>query len=174
MNGSLLAHALGGLARRKARSIALGGGLAFAVALVAAVIFLTEALRAESERARAAQSDIVVQKLVGGRPTTIPAAEQAKLGDIPSVREVTPRVWGYIFLPALQGNVTVVGTPRGAAPVSVANGVLHSGRDLTPGEHEMIAGVELAHFLGMLPGDELGLPSADSRANPLKLVGTFK
>ncbi|MBX3260574.1 MAG: hypothetical protein KF782_12845 [Labilithrix sp.] len=73
---------------------------------------------------RDAHPDIVVQKLVGGRPTTIPASERAKLGDIPSVRDVTPRVWGYIFLPALQGNVTVVGAPRGAAPLSVANGVL--------------------------------------------------
>ena len=173
MKGSLLAHALGALGRRKARSLALGGGLAFAVALVAAVLFLTEALRAEAVRARAAHPDIVVQKLVGGRPTTIPASERAKLVDIPSVREVTPRVWGYVFLPALQGNVTIVASPPGVPPISVANGVLHSGRDLNPGQHEMIAGVELAHFLGMLPGDELGLPSADPRAHAMKLVGTF-
>lgn len=173
MNGSLLAHAFGALVRRRARSLALGGGLAFAVALVAAVLFMTEALRAEAERARAAHPDIVVQKLVGGRPTTISANDREKIVDIPSVREVTPRVWGYIFLPALQGNVTIVSVPRGVAPVSVANGVLHSGRDLELGKHEMIMGVELAHFLGMLPGDELGLPSADPRARALKLVGTF-
>ena len=37
----------------------------------------------------------------------------------------------------------------------------------------MVAGVELARFLGMRPGDELGLPSADPRAKPMKLVGTF-
>lgn len=174
MKGSLLSHALGALTRRKARSIALGGGLAFAVALVAAVLFLTESLRAEAERAHAAHPDIVVQRLVGGRPTTLSASEQHKLFDIPSVRNVTPRVWGYMFLPALQGNVTIVASPRGSAPISVASGALHSGRDLRPGEHEMIAGVDLAHFLGMLPGDELGFPSADPRAQPMKLVGTFR
>jgi ABC-type lipoprotein release transport system permease subunit len=174
MSSSLLAHALGALLRRKARSFALGGGLAFAVALVAAVVFLTEALRAEAERAHAAHPDIVVQRLVGGRPTTIPVADGAKLEDIASVRGVTPRVWGYVFLPALQGNVTIVATPRGAPTLSVANGTLASGRDLRPGEHEMVAGVELAHFLGMLPGDELGLPSADPRAHAMKLVGTFR
>src|SRR5262249_38660511 len=118
--------------------------------------------------------DIVVQKLVGGRPTTIPQSEGAKLADIPSVRSVAPRVWGYIFLPALQGNVTIVSSPKGAPAISVANGVLAGGRDLVPGQHEMIAGVELAHFLGMLPGDELGLPSADPRAHAMKLVGTFR
>ncbi len=174
MRGAILAHALAALGRRKARSLALGGGLAFAVALVAAVLFLTESLRAEAARARAAQSDVVVQKLVGGRPTTIPAAERTKLEDIPSVRRVEPRVWGYIFLPALQANVTIVSSPKTAPAITVANGVLYSGRDLVPGQHEMIAGVELAHFLGMLPGDELGLPSADPRAHAMKLVGTFK
>lgn len=174
MKLSILAFALRALARRKARAFALGGGLAFAVALVAAVVFLTESLRAEAERAHAAHPDIVVQKLVGGRPTTIAAAEAAKLTDIPSVRAVTPRVWGYVFLPSLQGNVTIVGTSKGAGALSVANGVLAEGRDLTPGAHEMIAGAELAKFLGMRPGDELGLPSANPDAHALKLVGTFK
>ncbi|HSO30905.1 MAG TPA: ABC transporter permease [Labilithrix sp.] len=174
MKLSILGFALKALARRKARALALGGGLAFAVALIAAVIFLTESLRAEAERAHEAQPDIVVQKLVGGRPTTIPASEASKLTDIPSVRAVTPRVWGYVFLPSLQGNVTIVGTARNAPPLSLANGVLAEGRDLTPGAHEMIAGAELARFLGMRPGDELGLPTANPDAHALKLVGTFR
>jgi ABC-type lipoprotein release transport system permease subunit len=170
---SLLAFALAALGRRKARSLALGGGLAFAVALVAAVMFLTEALRGEAQRAHAAHPDIVVQKLVGGRPTTLASADRARVEDIPSVRAVTPRVWGYVFLPALQGNVTIVGTPANAPSLSVANGVLERGRDITPGAHEMIAGVDLAHFLGMLPGDELALPTA-TQTRPLALVGTFR
>jgi ABC-type lipoprotein release transport system permease subunit len=167
----LLVYALAALARRRARSIALGGGLAFAVALFAAVLFLTESLRAEAERARSAEPDIVVQKLVGGRPATI--AKTDALADIPSVRSVTPRVWGYVFLPTLQGNVTVVGSARGAPAISVTGGELHSGRDLTPGAHEMIAGVDLAHALGMMPGDELDLSSIGGAQRPLKLVGTF-
>ena len=174
MKTSILAFALRALARRKARAFALGGGLAFAVALVAAVVFLTESLRAEAERAHAAHPDIVVQRLVGGRPTTIASADAAKLTDIPSVRTVTPRVWGYVFLPSLQGNVTIVGTSKGAQPLSIANGVLAEGRDITPRAHEMIAGAELARFLGMHIGDELGLPTTNPDAHALKLVGTFR
>lgn len=174
MKSSILAFALRALARRKARALALGGGLVFAVALVAAVVFLTESLRAEAERAHAAHPDIVVQRLVGGRPTTISAAAAAKLADIPSVRSVTARVWGFVFLPSLQGNVTIVGTSKGAPPLSTANGVLAEGRDLAPGAHEMIAGAELARFLGMRPGDELGLPTSNPDARALKLVGTFR
>jgi ABC-type lipoprotein release transport system permease subunit len=171
---SILGFALRALSRRNARAFALGGGLAFAVALIAAVIFMTEALRGEAERAHAAHADIVVQKLVGGRPTTISASEAAKIADIPSVRSVTPRVWGYFFLPSLQGNVTIIGTAKDAKPLTVASGVLAEGRDITPGEHEMIAGAELAQFLGLRPGDELGLPSWNFDAHALKLVGTFR
>lgn len=173
MKGSLLAFALSALARRKARAFALGGGLVFGVALIAAVLFLTESLRGEAERAHDANPDIVVQRLVAGRPTTIAASSVDKIRGIPSVRSVTPRIWGYVFLPSLQGNVTIVGTAKDAPALSTANGTLAEGRDLTPGAHEMIAGVELAKFLGMRVGDELGLPSADPRAKPMKLVGTF-
>jgi len=174
VKASILVHAFGALARRKARAVALGGGLAFAVALVAAVMFLTGSLRAEAELAHGAQPDIVVQRLVAGRPTVLSLADREALDGIPSVRSITPRIWGYVFLPALQGNVTIVGTAPDATTLSTANGVLEEGRDITLGQHEMIAGVELARFLGMRPGDELGLPSSDPRAHAMKLVGTFR
>ncbi len=173
MKLSILAFALAALRRRKARAIALGGGLAFAVALVSAVVFMTESLRAEAERAHAAHPDAVVQRLVGGRPTVIAEREAQAIADIPSVRSVVPRVWGYVFLPALQGNVTIVGTANGASSLSVATGTLAEGRDVARGAHEMIAGQELAKFLGMMVGDELALPSA-TQTRALALVGTFR
>ena len=70
MTLGLLVFALRALARRKARAVALGGGLAFAVALVAAVLFLSDALRGESDAARNALPDLVVSRLRGGRPAT--------------------------------------------------------------------------------------------------------
>lgn len=169
----LLGFALAATFRRRARSVALGGGLAFAVALVAAVVFLTESLRAESERARAAQPDVVVQRLIGGRPAVLSTTDAATLADVPSVREVTPRVWGYVFVPALQGNVTVMGTRAGTPALAVARGTLAEGRDVERGKHEMVAGKELARFLGMRLGDELALPSLGPSV-PLRLVGTFR
>jgi ABC-type lipoprotein release transport system permease subunit len=164
---------MGGMGRRRAKTFALGGALALAVALVAAVLFLTDALRAESERGNAAMPDVTVEKLVAGRPSTISRAEGDKIRGLPSVRSVTPRAWGYLFLAAIQGNVTIVGVPPGAPALSAASGSLASGRDLVPGAHEMIAGRGLSSLLGLDLGDELGLPSANPQAVPLKLVGTF-
>jgi ABC-type lipoprotein release transport system permease subunit len=169
---SLLGYALGALSRRRAKALALGGGLAFAVALVSAVLFLTSALRGEADRAKSAIPDVVVQRLSAGRPATIALADASALADIPSVRAVRPRVWGYVFLPDLQGNVTVIGTRDPLAPLGEVKGTLAEGRDLARGAHEMVAGATLARFLGLHLGDALALPSPTPSA-PLTLVGTF-
>ncbi len=168
---SLFSFALASLGRRLGKALALGLGLALTVMLVAAVIFLTDALRAESARAERAMPDVVVQRLVGGRPTTIALTDAAKLQDIAGVRDVRPRVWGYLFLPALQGNVTIVGV-RPDAPALDAHVVLDRGRDLSRGNHEMLLGETLARALGLREGDTLGLPTATPSPS-LRVAGTF-
>jgi ABC-type lipoprotein release transport system permease subunit len=175
---SLFVHAASGVARRGSKAFALGGGVALAVALVSAVLFLTDALRADAERARSAVPDVVVQRLVGGRPSILLPSDAKKLDGIESVQAVRARVWGYVFVPALQGNVTVIGAPPGAASLADVRGALDEGRDLVPAAHEMIAGKTLARAMGLVVGDELGLPAASAgEGSPpppaLKLVGTF-
>lgn len=169
----LLGYAFGSLCRRRAKALALGAGLTLVVALVAAVLFLTDALRAEAERSRAAVPDVVVQRLVAGRPSVTRGADARALSGILGVTSVRPRVWGYVFLPELQGNVTVVGVAPDAPPLSAAAGTLAAGRDLALGRHEMVCGVTLAHALGLLVGDAITLPAPDLRAPPLEVVGTF-
>ncbi len=170
----LLRFAIGGLRRRRAKALAVGGGLFFAVALLSAVLFLSDALRAESQRAEAAWPHLTVSSLKGGRPTATPVQDATKIRDVLAVASVRPRVWGYVFLPALQGNVTVVGVSREAAPPEMTlRASLSNGRDLALGAHEMVTGKDLATFLGLRPGDELGLPSVSPKAKPLKLTGTF-
>lgn len=167
---SLLAFAVGSLWRRRSRAIALGIGLSLTVTLVAAVLFLTEALRGEAERGQVALPDVVVQRLVAGRPTVVKLSDAKALEGIDSVAAVRTRVWGYVFLPALQGNVTVVGV--GSLASLDGTGALEKGRDLHAGAHEMIAGAPLVRALGLVVGDSLGLPSPKP-SPPLTLVGTF-
>ena len=172
MTRGLLSFATSAVWRRRGRALGLGLGLALTVTLIAAILFVTESLRAEAVRANAALPDVVVQRLVGGRPTVMSLEDGGKLEGIDSVRAVRPRVWGYLFVPALQGNVTIVGVSANASPLDVAHGSLAQGRDLTHASHEMVAGARLAHDLGLAIGDELQLPSAQ-RSPPLRLVGTF-
>ena len=172
MTRGLLSFATSAVWRRRGRALGLGLGLALTVTLIAAILFVTESLRAEAVRANAALPDVVVQRLVGGRPTVMSLEDGGKLEGIDSVRAVRPRVWGYLFVPALQGNVTIVGVSANASPLDVAHGSLAQGHDLTHASHEMVAGARLAHDLGLAIGDELQLPSAQ-RSPPLRLVGTF-
>jgi ABC-type lipoprotein release transport system permease subunit len=170
---SLLGFAAGAVVRRRQKALALAGGLTFAVTLVAAVLFLTDALKGEAERARAALPGVLVQRLVAGRPATLAVADAEKLQGIPSVARVRPRVWGYLFLPSLQGNVTVLGVPPGERSLDGVQGALASGRDREPGRHEMVMGAGLARYVGLRLGDMQGLPSPNPEAHPLTLVGTF-
>jgi lipoprotein-releasing system permease protein len=164
---------MGSLGRRRAKNLALGGGLTFTVALVAAALFLSDALRAEAERAVGAMPDVTVERLVAGRPSSILLGSEEKIRAFPSVQKVVPRVWGYLFLAGVEGNLTFVGTPPGVPALSETQGELARGRDLVPGSHEMIAGQGLASLLELDLGDQVGFPSSNPDTFPLKLVGTF-
>jgi ABC-type lipoprotein release transport system permease subunit len=170
---SLLAYAVGALQRRSGKSFALASGLALAVALVAAVLFLTDALRADADRARDAVPDLVVERIVAGRISTMRASDTESLKNPPilAIANIRPRAWGYLFVPALQGNVTVTSSPMSEPELDAR--AIEEGRDLKSGAHEMVMGRTLAHALGVVVGDQLQLPSPRLAAPPLKLVGTF-
>lgn len=174
----LLAFALGALGRRRGRTWALVGALASTMALLSAVVFLTEALRAEAARARDAAPDLVVQRLVGGRPALIDPAVAATLGPVPGVRAARPRVWGYLFLASLQGNVTVVGAGDAGAPWASAGVAVTDGRALAPGERgACVLGARLAEALGVRVGDRVAFPAPggdEHAAGPaLRVAGLF-
>ncbi len=172
---ALLDYALGALARRRARSVSLAVGIAFVLALYASVLFVTDALRREVRVTRGELPALTVQRLVAGRPALIDGATADAMAAIPAVRSARPRVWGYFFIPALSGNLTVVGvdTTRPDALRDLARTV-HAGRSLRPGTAgEMVMGEALADMLGLRAGDELMLPSTGPERF-LRLVGTFR
>ncbi len=174
----LLAFALGALGRRGARTFALVGGLASAMALLSAVVFMTEALRAEAGRARAAAPDLVVQRMVGGRPALVDVASAGVLRPLPGVASARPRVWGYLFLASLPGNVTVVGAGEGPGAWAEAGPALGGGRALAPGERGgCVLGERLAAALGVRVGDRVVFPppGGDEHApgRALAVVGLF-
>jgi len=171
---ALLAFAWSALARRPGRTLALLGGLATTITLLAGVLFATSSLRSEAERARGAQPDIVVQHLAGGRPGLIDPAAVSLVAGLPGVRRAEPRVWGYVFLPELRANVTVVGRRSETVDLGAVRGVLSSGRDARPGERgAAVIGKSLADLLHVGQGDMIALPSPREDAPALALVGVF-
>lgn len=171
---ALLAFAWGALARRPGRTVALLGAVGMVVTLLTAVLFATSALRGEAERARQTQPDVVVQRLAGGRPALIDPTTVSFLEKLPGVKRARPRVWGYVFLPALKANVTVIGRAGDAIDLGAVRGALASGRDARPGERgAALIGKALADLLHVREGDMISLPSPREDAPNLNLVGVF-
>jgi len=165
---ALLDYAVGALRRRRGKSVALAGGLAFVVGLFSASLLLTDAIRHEYELLADRMPDLTVQRLVAGRPALIPESAATELEDIPTVRRVRPRVWGYYFFTALESNVTIVGFDGDAEAldVAVANGRL-------PREgNEVAIGEGLSDLMGLRVGDEMGVP-VGGEVIFSRVVGTF-
>jgi ABC-type lipoprotein release transport system permease subunit len=164
---ALLDFAMGSLRRRRGKSLALTLGLAFVVGLFASALLLTDALEREYARDVAAMPDLTVQRLVAGRPALLDADAAAALEDIPAVRRVEPRVWGYHFFRAIEANVTIVGVEaEPALEQAVAEGRLPRAAG------EVAVGLALSELLGLRVGDELGLPVA-GEVRFSEVVGTF-
>jgi len=171
---ALVSFAWGALARRRGRSVALFGALATATTLLGAVLFATTSLRAEAERARRTQPDLVAQRLVGGRPGLIDPADVAFVMRMPGVLRAEPRVWGYVFVPSLRANVTVVGRREESTDLGEVRGALKTGRDASPGERgAAVIGQALADLFHVREGDVISLPSPRDDAPALTIVGVF-
>lgn len=160
----LVAIALGNLRGRLARSALLALAFAAALALLTGYLFLRDALIDHADRVRDTMPDLVLSEMTAGRPRTLPLARRERLQGIASLGTITPRVWGYLFSTALQGNVVVVGQSGGLALP------LHAGRDLQ-GPGEMVLGANLADALGLRLGDRLAVPSPYGSAPALAVVG---
>ena len=163
---ALVALAVDRLWSRRARSALLVLAFASAIALLTAYLFLRDALVAHADRVRADMPALVLSEMTAGRPRTVPLAQRARLGDIASLGSVTPRVWGYLFSPALQGNLVVIGSGPGSLPVA-------QGHDLD-GPGQMVLGKNLADALGLRLGDRLALPSPYGATPALALVGILR
>lgn len=163
----LLVLAVGNVRRFPLRSLLLVLAFASASALLAAYLLLRDALVAHADAVRSSMPELVVSEMTAGRPRTLALADAEKLHGIPALGAVTPRVWGYVFSPALQGNVVVIGSSAAAPSL---RGALARGRDLQ-GAGEMVLGSTLADALGAHLGDRLALPSPYGETAPLAIVG---
>jgi ABC-type lipoprotein release transport system permease subunit len=164
---ALLDFAMGSLARRRGKSLALVCGLAFVVALFSSALMLTDALRREYELTADQMPDLTVQRLMAGRPALIDLALASEVDDIPAVRSVRPRVWGYYYFRAIEANVTIFGAePRGDLDVALERG------RLPRREGEVAIGSALSQSLGLRVGDEIGIPQGGEIVFS-RVVGTF-
>lgn len=158
MSLALLAYALGALRRRVGRNVAIGIGLGVVVWAFATVLFVGEGLRAASTRAAESAPVLTVERLVAGRATLVDVADAARVAALPSVRSATPRVWGYLYLAALEANVTVVGT-RDVSALGIEGAPALA-------SDEAVFGADVARVLGLRAGDRIAVAASASEDDP--------
>jgi len=166
---ALLVYALGALRRRGGRNVAIAVGVGFVVMLFGSVMLMTSSLRREYELTIEATPDLTVQRMVGGRPALIDAASIDALAARPGVREVRPRVWGYLFVEALGANLTVVGDGADF-PAELVDGSPAPEPGRVP---RVVVGEALADALGLRAGDRLAIPRHDGETVVLEVAGVF-
>ncbi|MBK7150823.1 MAG: ABC transporter permease [Sandaracinaceae bacterium] len=164
---ALFRFALGACSRRAGRTASMMVGLAFITWLFASVVFLTDALRHEARLGIGELPDLMVQRTVAGRPALLDATHVDALAAMRGVSSVTPRVWGYLYVPSLEANLTVVGlTATPDASLAVEGRLPHE-------DGEVVVGEVLAERLGLRRGDEVALPAAE-RYQLVRVVGVFR
>jgi ABC-type lipoprotein release transport system permease subunit len=170
---SLVAFALGGLARRRGKSVAVGLALALVTSAFASVILLTDALRAEAHHEMSAMPDVTVSRLHGGRPALVHAADASGLQRLDGVASVRPRVWGYLFVEGLESNLVIVGVPEGRV-ADLVQPILRGDAPARGSRGWVVLGEGVLRTLGARAGDGIGLGPPGGQPVDLTVAGSFR
>jgi lipoprotein-releasing system permease protein len=116
----LLDFTVAAMRRRRARNLGLLLVYGSMVFMLASVIFYTAALKHEAALLLAETPEIVVQRMIAGRPDLIPETYAEMLRGIRGVRGVQGRLWGYHYDPVVRANYTLLVPPAGDIAMGTA------------------------------------------------------
>ncbi len=163
----ILEYTLSALIRRKAKNLSLVLVYAFTIAALASVLFLTNALKFEAVSSLEAAPDIIVQRVSGGRHALIETSAVAAIQNLPGIKQVVPRVWGYYYDSLIKANLTLIGLSGNPPQLSLLEGRLPQQDD------ECAIGAGVVQAFGPGVGDLLVLEDARKDRREYKITGTF-
>lgn len=105
---NILLFSLNLLVKRK-RSFFIFSILTLPIFLVASASFIVESIKKELILTHEELPDIVVQRVVGGRQQYINMESVDKIVNIPGIKNIYPRIWGYYYFEYSSVNFSVVG-----------------------------------------------------------------
>lgn len=163
---ALLDYAVGALSRRGRRNLAIMLGLAALVSMWSATVFLAEALRVEYRGLVSGLPDLTVQRLIAGRPALIAEDDRRAIEalELPGLRAIHPRVWGYLYVAPLEGNVVVLGIRGSERQSALIDGAWPEV------DREIVIGQAIARMLGLRVGDQISLRPPAERTSVALIV----
>ncbi len=142
---NIIGFALSSLLRKWGKNLALLIIYTVIVFILASIFFFTGSIKKEASLVLEGAPEIVVQRIMAGRHDLIPGSYMTAMQEIPGVRGVRGRLWGYYFEPATGANYTLVATDP----------------DKGPREGAMRIGRGVARTLGIRKGDIVPLKAFD-------------
>jgi ABC-type lipoprotein release transport system permease subunit len=138
----LIDFTLSSLLRRKGKNLALLIVYTLIVFMLASVMLFTHALRVEAGIVLQQSPEIILQRMVAGRHTLIPADYLEKMGRLRGVTAKKGRLWGYFYDPAVEANYTLMASDE--------KGLADAGAEHTErGEVAIGAGIARARGIGV-------------------------
>ena len=147
---------LGALRRRKAQTLGLVLCYALVVFVLASGLLFVEAMHAEVKQVLAQAPELVVQKLVAGRPSLVSPDILEKLQPLRGVQRQEPRLWGYFYDAAVKANYTFW-VPPADAPLQVE-------------PHTLLIGPAMARLRGLAPGDNISFRNYAGQATVFRIA----
>ncbi len=163
----ILEHALSCLARRKQKNLAILAAYTLTLATLASVLFLTQALKTEAVKVLDGAPDLIVQRLSAGRHELIPTRYAERIGQLPGVGKVQPRVWGYYYDSLQKVNFTLLGISSAPAELELFSGTFPQSAK------QCAIGSGIAKAYGVSNGDSLVLVDAHKQTLLYEITGIF-
>jgi ABC-type antimicrobial peptide transport system permease subunit len=178
-----VSYALGNVLKYRTRSAAIVTALILATFLLGSAEFIREGVMTDLAASADEGPDIIVQRILGGRQTTVPLGWRENLSAIQGVRLATPRVWGYIDVGG-GGLLTIMGVNAsefGTIIGTTGTEVVEEGRFLnTTDRYRMVVGqgildIMRASLAGVSVGvgSTLSLIAANGSLIEFEIIGVF-
>lgn len=126
-HSNLASYALGNVLKYRTRSTAIIIALVITTTLLCSAEFIREGIVEDISASVDEGPDIIVQRLIGGRQTTVPIKWISNVSETTGVNLATPRVWGY---------------------TDIGNGILLTIMGINATEYESVSGITGTQIVG--------------------------
>ena len=140
----------------------------FTIATLGSVLFLTHALKKEATGSLTEAPALTVQRISAGRHDLIPITYAETIKNLPGVKSVAPRVWGYYYDSLIKANLTLIGIGTPQEKLTLLDG------ELPKASQECAIGKGVADAFGPAIGDNLVLENSEQESTTFRITGIFQ
>jgi ABC-type lipoprotein release transport system permease subunit len=169
--------AIDNLWRHKLQSLAVLFPLVLIVASAGAMTFVHDGFLKDAELSLTLLPDLTVQKLVGGRLERVDETTSRQLAKLPHIKEILPRVWGYVPLQVGEhlAAYTMIGVD--ARPSRLSREIalsIDSGRFIEPDDQNvLVVGRGFSDAFHVKTGDKVTLEDSRGQKHHFEIIGIF-